>query len=119
MAPVLRPKHSLKNHSMTLMIMCLRERYRVANYSWLARDLDMEQVSLDSPVSAESRITDGEDATDLWLMAGKDEPDDDDMQFLLHHAICQANEISQPVETPMVQVCDKISDNFFDTLDFA
>ena len=110
MAPVLRPKHSLKNRSMTPLIKRLRAGDRIASYAKLARDLEMEQMSRDSLVSAVSRITDGEDATDLWLMAGKDEPDDEDMRFLLHHAICLANEIGQPVEAPMVQVGDEISE---------
>ena len=102
MAPVLRPKHTLRGKSVTPLIKRLRDNERIASFARLARDVDMADMEREDLVTAIKKLT-GEAPADLFMMAGKmDSIDEDDLRILLHHTITVANELGQPLEAQKV-----------------
>ena len=105
MAPVLRPKHTLKGRSVVPLIKRLRNGGDIAALARLARDVDPEEMSRRDLMAAITRLTGERQPADLWQMAGKgDEPTDDDLRIVLHHTITLANELGQPLEVPQPDV---------------
>ena len=99
MAPVLRPKHTLKGHSVVPLVKRIRNGGDIPTLARLARHVDPEEMSRRDLLAAITRLTGERQPTDLWQMAGKgEEPTDDDLRVVLHHSITLANESGQPLE---------------------
>lgn len=106
---MLRDKHSLRGRSITPLVKRLRDPERVrGNLARLKRTHPTENMDLENLGRAVKNIT-GEDAQDIWAMAGHDQdPTEDDMRLVLHYTITTANELGQVLKEDQVLLIFKI-----------
>ena len=98
MAPVLWTKHTLRGKSIVPLVKRLRTAERIGVRARLARDEDPDQMLKDDLVVAITGLT-GEQPNEVWQMASRGEdPDEEDLRYILHHAITLANELGQTLE---------------------
>ena len=105
MAPVLRPKHTLKGRSVVPLVKRLRQGGPVPALARLARDVDTEDMERADLLGAITKLMGEKQPSELWRMAGhSDDPTDDELRVILHYTITLAHELGQPLEAPTVQV---------------